>query len=186
MLARDATPHFDRVLCANCGNNHWATDWACPFYQARFNTVELAKLQKERVQRICTACLAREGPRRRSNRGATTFTWFLPCANTPTHWSNWNPSPAGGLKAIHFCYLSTPFWSSPNNTVSMYVVSAGYTSQTRNKRWCWVTTQVLFWLTNVSSYGTSLFIPVTKVFSFFLPRLIWIGLLPFPFHARPT
>ena len=42
----------DTVKCANCLGEHGATSRICPFYRARFNPQELAKLQKSRLDRV--------------------------------------------------------------------------------------------------------------------------------------
>ena len=47
-----ANPIFDTVKCANCLGDHGATSRLCPFYRARFNPTELAKLQKTRLDRV--------------------------------------------------------------------------------------------------------------------------------------
>jgi hypothetical protein len=43
---------FDTTKCANCLGDHGATSRTCPFYRARFNPQELAKLQKTRLDRV--------------------------------------------------------------------------------------------------------------------------------------
>ena len=40
------------IKCANCLGEHGATSRICPFYRARFNPPELAKLQKSRLDRV--------------------------------------------------------------------------------------------------------------------------------------
>ena len=47
-----ADSQFDTIKCANCLSDHGATSRLCPFYRARFNPVELAKLQKTRLDRV--------------------------------------------------------------------------------------------------------------------------------------
>ena len=73
-IAVQSDPNPPNVKCANCHGGHWAIDRHCPFYRARFNQQELAKLQKQRITRVREARLDREGsPRQRRDRGATTF-----------------------------------------------------------------------------------------------------------------
>ena len=73
-MAIQSDPNPPDVKCANCHGKHWAIDRNCPFYRARFNQQELAKLQKQRITRVREARLEREGsPRQRRDRGATTF-----------------------------------------------------------------------------------------------------------------
>ncbi|KAF8694563.1 hypothetical protein AX14_002004 [Amanita brunnescens Koide BX004] len=50
--AAKAEPRYDIVKCTNCHGEHWATARTCPFYKARFNKVELASLQKHRLDRV--------------------------------------------------------------------------------------------------------------------------------------
>src|SRR5580700_1322681 len=50
--AADADPRYRIIKCANCHGEHWATARTCPFYKARFNPTELAKLQKSRIERV--------------------------------------------------------------------------------------------------------------------------------------
>ena len=47
------------IKCANCLGEHGATTRICPFYRARFNPQELAKLQKTRIERVREARRAR-------------------------------------------------------------------------------------------------------------------------------
>ena len=47
-----ADPRFDTIKCANCLGDHGATSRLCPFYRARFNPMELSKLQKTRLDRV--------------------------------------------------------------------------------------------------------------------------------------
>ena len=54
-----ADPKYQAVKCANCLGEHGATSRICPFYRARFNPQELAKLQKTRIERVREARRAR-------------------------------------------------------------------------------------------------------------------------------
>jgi hypothetical protein len=40
------------IKCVNCLGDHGAVSRICPFYRARFNPQELAKLQKSRIERV--------------------------------------------------------------------------------------------------------------------------------------
>ena len=51
-IAVQSDPNPPNVKCANCHGGHWAIDRHCPFYRARFNQQELAKLQKQRITRV--------------------------------------------------------------------------------------------------------------------------------------
>ena len=48
--AAKADPKYKIIKCANCHGEHGATTRICPFYRARFNPQELAKLQKSRIE----------------------------------------------------------------------------------------------------------------------------------------
>ncbi|KAF8656671.1 hypothetical protein AX14_008027 [Amanita brunnescens Koide BX004] len=50
--AAKADPKYKTIKCANCHGEHGATTRICPFYRARFNPQELAKLQKARIERV--------------------------------------------------------------------------------------------------------------------------------------
>ena len=43
-------PRYQVIKCTNCHGEHGATTRVCPFYRARFNPQELAKLQKSRIE----------------------------------------------------------------------------------------------------------------------------------------
>ena len=47
-----ADSKYQVIKCANCLGEHGATTRICPFYRARFNPQELAKLQKTRIDRV--------------------------------------------------------------------------------------------------------------------------------------
>ncbi|KAF8658930.1 hypothetical protein AX14_007677 [Amanita brunnescens Koide BX004] len=47
-----SNPKHDTLKCTNCLSEHGATSCTCPFYRARFNPQELAKLQKSRLDRV--------------------------------------------------------------------------------------------------------------------------------------
>ena len=50
--AAKADLKYKTIKCANCHGEHGATTRICPFYRARFNPQELAKLQRARIERV--------------------------------------------------------------------------------------------------------------------------------------
>ncbi|KAF8663668.1 hypothetical protein AX14_006833 [Amanita brunnescens Koide BX004] len=50
-IAKD-DPKAQVIKCVNCLGDHGATTRICPFYRARFNPQELAKLQKKRIEQV--------------------------------------------------------------------------------------------------------------------------------------